>query len=83
MVEKRFAFDLELFVVAKKFGFQDFVEMPVNIGERFTSTVSTRAVRGILLDTFAIFYRLRILHFYDREITVPQFSSGGSHTSTE
>jgi O-antigen/teichoic acid export membrane protein/glycosyltransferase involved in cell wall biosynthesis len=68
MVEKRFAFDLELFVVARQQGFRNFVEMPVTIGERFTSTVSLRSVRNMLHDTFAIFYRLRVLHYYDQEI---------------
>ena len=68
MVEKRFAFDLELFVVARQQGFRNFVEMPVSIGERFSSTVSFRSVKNMLLDTLAIFYRLRILHFYERDI---------------
>lgn len=68
MVEKRFAFDLELFVVTRQQGFRNFVEMPVSIGERFSSTVSLRSVRNMLLDTLAIFYRLRVLHFYERDI---------------
>ena len=66
MVEKRFAFDLELFVVAMRQGFTDFVEMPVTIGDRLTSTISVRAVWQTLQDTAAIFYRLRIVHYYDR-----------------
>jgi O-antigen/teichoic acid export membrane protein len=66
MVEKRFAFDLELLVVARHLGYRRFVEAPVVIGERFSSTVSLRAVRGMILDTLAIFYRLRILRFYDQ-----------------
>jgi glycosyltransferase involved in cell wall biosynthesis len=68
MVEKRFAFDLELFVVARQQGFRNFVEMPVVIGQRYTSTVSLRSVRDILQDTAAIFYRLRILRFYERDV---------------
>src|SRR5665213_451074 len=68
MVEKRFAFDLELFVVARQQGFRNFVEIPVSIGQRFSSTVSLRSVRNMLLDTFAIFYRLRVLRFYERDI---------------
>lgn len=68
MVEKRFAFDLELFVVARQQGFRNFVEMPVVIGERFSSTVSLSSVRDMLVDTFAIFYRLRMLRFYDRPL---------------
>jgi glycosyltransferase involved in cell wall biosynthesis/O-antigen/teichoic acid export membrane protein len=66
MVEKKFAFDLELFVVAKKMGYDNFAEFPVVIGERFTSTVSIKSVRETLLDTLAIFYRLKVLRYYDR-----------------
>jgi O-antigen/teichoic acid export membrane protein len=66
MIEKRFAFDLELLVVARHLGYRRFVEAPVVIGERFTSTISLYAVRGMIIDTLAIFYRLRILRFYDR-----------------
>jgi glycosyltransferase involved in cell wall biosynthesis len=68
MVEKRFAFDLELFVVARQQGFRNFVEMPVVIGQRYTSTVSLRSVQDLLQDTAAIFYRLRILRFYERDV---------------
>ncbi len=66
MVEKRFAFDLELFVVARHLGFRKFFEAPVTIKHQFTSTVSSRAVKGTLLDTLAIFYRLHFLGYYDR-----------------
>ncbi len=65
MVEKRFAFDLELFVVARHLGFDRFVELPVRIRERFSSTVSLGAVSLVLRDTLAIFWRLRVLRFYD------------------
>ena len=64
MVEKRFAFDLELLVVARRLGFTRFVEAPVAIEERFSSTISLRSIRPMLVDTLAIFYRLRILGFY-------------------
>ena len=64
MVEKRFAFDLELFVVARRLGWTKFFEAPVAIEERFVSTVSMRTVWPMLVDTLAIFYRLRILGFY-------------------
>ena len=64
MLEKRFAFDLELLVVARRMGYRNFVELPVQITERFTTTISPKAVRRILLDTLAIFYRLRIAHSY-------------------
>ena len=68
MVEKRFAFDLELFVVARQRGFTHFAEMPVTIIERFSSTVSFSSVRQMLQDTLAIFYRLSIIRFYGPKI---------------
>lgn len=68
MLEKRFAFDLELFVVARRLGFDRFFEAPVRIDYGFTSSISVRAVRGMLIDTLAIFYRLRLRRWYDRPI---------------
>jgi glycosyltransferase involved in cell wall biosynthesis len=67
MVEKRFAFDLELFVIARRLGYKRFLEAPIRLRHQFTSTVSWRAVYRSLLDTAAIWYRLRILRFYDGE----------------
>ncbi len=74
MVEKRFAFDLELFVVARHVGFRSFFEAPITINHQFTSTISHHAVKGTLTDTLAIFYRLHILHYYDeaRHAAPPQ-----------
>jgi len=68
MIEKRYAFDLELFVVARKQGFRNFIEMPVRIDHRFGSSISLRSVRAMFIDTLAIFYRLRILRYYDRDL---------------
>jgi glycosyltransferase involved in cell wall biosynthesis/O-antigen/teichoic acid export membrane protein len=68
MVEKRFAFDLELFVVARKQGFRNFIEMPVKFDHHFGSSISLRSVRAMFIDTLAIFYRLRILRYYDRDL---------------
>ena len=68
MLEKRFAFDLELLVVARRMGYRNLVELPVQIAERFTSTISPGAVGRTLLDTLAIFYRLRMAHFYGPQL---------------
>jgi glycosyltransferase involved in cell wall biosynthesis len=65
MLEKRFAFDLELLVVARHLGYRQFVGVPVRIRRRFGSTVSVRAALGMLLDLLAIWYRLHIRHWYD------------------
>ena len=75
MAEKRFAFDLELLVVARRTGYRNFVELPVQIAERFTTTISPKAVWRTLLDTFAIFYRLRVAHFYG-----PQLAPASGHS---
>ena len=79
MLEKRFAFDLELLVVARRMGYRDFVELPVEIAERFTTTISPKAVRRILLDTLAIFYRLRVAHFYGPRLALASVHSQVSH----
>lgn len=65
---KRFAWDLELLVVAHHLGYRNIVEGPVRLAYRFESTVRLSSAWSVLWDTAAIFYRLRILHFYDRAV---------------
>jgi hypothetical protein len=55
IVVKRYAFDLELLVVAHHLGFSRVVEAPVSIGQRFGSTINRRAIMSILWETAAIF----------------------------
>ena len=67
LLVKRYAFDIELLAVARAFGFRRVEELPVRLDYRFTgSGVRSRAVLRALLDTAAIFYRLRILRYYQR-----------------
>ena len=61
---KRFAFDLELLVLAKKYKFK-IVEAPVTIRYQFGSTINLKSVFWMLWDTAAIFYRDKILHYYN------------------
>ncbi|MGO9296408.1 MAG: glycosyltransferase [Streptosporangiaceae bacterium] len=70
MLEKRFAFDLELLVVARRMGYRNFIELAVQIAERFTTTISAKAVWRTLLDTLAIFYRLKVVHFYGPQLAL-------------
>ncbi len=63
---KEFAFDLELLVVAHHLGYTRVVEAPIRLDYQFQTTIRPRAVYKILWDTAAIFYRLRILRYYDR-----------------
>ncbi|MDP3997403.1 MAG: glycosyltransferase family 2 protein [Candidatus Andersenbacteria bacterium] len=68
IVVKKFAFDLELLVVAHHLGFRRIVEAPVKIDYNFSSTIGVSAVWRTFWDTLAIFYRLRIIHWYDRPV---------------
>jgi len=68
LLVKRFAFDLELIAVASALGHGRIRELPVTLEYRFSgSQLRSRAVVRALLDTFAIFYRLRILRTYQRK----------------
>jgi O-antigen/teichoic acid export membrane protein len=65
MHERRFAFDLELFVVAKQRGFTDMRPAPVELGERLAgSTVTTKAVLRTLRDSLTIWKRLHLHSLY-------------------
>jgi hypothetical protein len=64
---KRFAFDLELLVVARQLGYKKVMEAPVDLNYRFETTADLRAAWHVLWDTAAIFYRLRVLRFYARQ----------------
>lgn len=63
---KRFAFDLELLVLASHFGYRRIIEAPVKIDYQFRSTTNPREVFAVLWDTAAIYYRLHLLKWYDR-----------------
>jgi len=69
LVEKRFAGDLEMLVVAKTLGFERIYEAPIKLNYNFSelSSASTwRGIWGIFLDTLAIFYRKNILGYYKK-----------------
>lgn len=68
LLVKRYAFDLELLAVSRALGFRRIRELPVTLDYQFTgSGVRSLAVVHALLDTAAIFYRLRILRYYQRK----------------
>ena len=68
LVVKRYAFDLELLAVSRALGFRRIRELPVTLDYQFTgSGVRSLAVLRALVDTAGIFYRLRILRYYQRK----------------
>ena len=68
LLVKQFAFDLELLAVATALGYGRIKEMPVRLEYRFSgSALGSRTVVRALWDTAAVFYRLRVLHTYQRK----------------
>ena len=72
---KRFAFDLELLVVSGSLGYRNICEAPIELNYRFDTTVSLGSAWRVLWDTAAIFYRLRILRYYERRVRETQQTS--------
>ncbi len=76
---KRFAFDLELLANVHHFGYR-IVEAPVVVNfKRVCSRLRLPAVWNVFVDTLAIFYRMRILHYYDRPDRFYPIDRAGSH----
>lgn len=70
LLVKKYAFDVEILAVAKRLGFNRIYEAPIeldwkDIGSSVSSNL-TRAIWDTFWDTIAVFYRLRILKYYDR-----------------
>jgi dolichol-phosphate mannosyltransferase len=67
---KRYAFDVELLAVANLYGLK-VVELPVNI--KLDAKFKPKEIGHMLIDLLGIAYRLRIIHWYQRQ--VPQKNS--------
>ncbi len=73
LLVKRFAFDIEMLAVANYLHFNRIYEAPIDITLSFggTSTITSqrfiRTVLAMLMDTLAVFYRLKILRYYSDE----------------
>lgn len=66
LLVKRYAMDIEMLAVAKYLGFDKMYEAPIEVKfDEFTSTVSWSVASKMAWDTMAVFYRLKILHYYD------------------
>ncbi|MBI5045159.1 MAG: glycosyltransferase [Candidatus Levybacteria bacterium] len=82
LLVKRFAFDIEILAVAYSRGFKRIFEAPVKIiftnessiaGNSFSSVISRsfcEAILHMLWDTLAVFYRLKILRYYDKKVSI-------------
>jgi hypothetical protein len=68
LLVKRYAFDIEMLAVAYRLGYKKIYEAPIelNFGEwsSITSQNFWQHIFLMLWDTFAVFYRLKILKYY-------------------
>lgn len=70
LIVKRYAFDIEMLAVAYALGYKRIYEAPVEINFKSGSITSGNMWRVIFLmlwDTAAVFYRLRILKYYNNK----------------
>ncbi len=74
---KRYAFDAELLILAKRLGFK-IVEAPIetNSWDREGSGVVPREIVKMFTDTLGIFYRLYITRYYDRSDPADEIGKG-------
>lgn len=68
LLVKRYAMDVEMLAVARHFGFKRIYEAPIEVQfDTATSTIDWVNVLRMLWDTLTVFYRLRILRYYDNK----------------
>ncbi len=69
LLVKQFAFDIEILAVAHRLGYTRIYEAPVELTLQGASSITSqnfwRIVINVLWETLAVFYRLRILRYYD------------------
>ncbi len=72
LIIKTYAFDIEILAVAHYLGFTRIYEAPVEVKLDFgkNSTITSKKlwyfIFRMFLDTLAVYYRLRLLHYYSR-----------------
>lgn len=69
LLVKKFAFDIEILAVAYRLGYRRIYESPIELDFTGSSTITSRnlwkVIFNTLWDTMAVFYRLKILEYYD------------------
>ena len=71
IIIKRFAFDVEVLAVAYKLGYKNIHESPIKLNFSKASSITSvnfwRIILRMLWDSAAVFYRLKVLHYYDKK----------------
>jgi len=65
ILAKRFAFDIEVLANAHRLGYR-IVEAPVRLESWRSNRIGYRDCVNVFRDTLAIFYRMKIIHYYDK-----------------
>lgn len=69
LLVKKYAFDIEMLAVAHSFGHRRIFDAPIKFNYQFGSLTSAATLKTIFLmlwDTMAVFYRLKILRYYQK-----------------
>lgn len=70
LLVKQFAFDIEILVVSLHLGYRKIFEAPIELHFNFEKSIVSQSLISAILrtlwDTLAIFYRLKIIHYYDK-----------------
>ena len=70
IIVKAFAFDVEVLAVAQMRGYKKIYESPIKLNFKQGSVTSTNFWKisfWTLLDTLAVFYRMNVLHYYNKK----------------
>ena len=71
IIIKHFAFDVEVLAVAYKLGYKNIHESPIKLNFSKASSITSmnfwKIILRMLWDSMAVFYRLKILHYYDKK----------------
>ena len=71
IIVKKFAFDIEVLAVSYKLGYTKIYEAPIKLNFKGVSSITSKSFWSVIFwmlwDTAAVFYRLRILHYYDKD----------------
>lgn len=66
LLVKKYAMDIEMLSVANYLGFKRIYEAPIEVTfDQKTSRISWTTIYRMLWDSLAVFYRLRIMRYYD------------------
>ncbi len=66
LLVKRYAMDIEMLAVAKYLGHERIYEAPIEVSfDKKSSAIRWHTIFKMMWDTLAVFYRLKILHYYD------------------